>query len=630
MAGERVCIVSASGQNVFFAEILEAFASAMRAGGFTVEESVDCFPAPAEDLVYLYVPHEYHPLVEELSHPTRAQLSRTVVVSTEQPGTHWFDLACGVAAQSAAVVDINALGVSELKRRGILAEHVPLGYIPAWDAWKGRRASRRSIDMVFLGGATERRVNLLAKCGQAMEGRRASIHLTESSRPHVAGKASFLSHRRKWNLLADAKVLLNVHRTALPYMEWHRVLGAILNGCVVLTEHALGVEPLVPGEHYVSANYEMLPFVLEGLLEDPDRMQGIRAGAYDLIRKEMPLSAMREGLERAVEQAAEAPLPARRVKSPAPMPLPLKIEPPAPAWRRYAEFAGDTLPVRTALKHLVVRTRLLERKLDALSGGGSNDDVAVEQFGPHCEHPRVSVLVTLHNYADYIGAALRSVALSTLSDFEVVVVDDASTDDSVEAVRTCAETLPWLTLKLVRLSRNRGLPVARNTALEHARGDLLFILDADNLVLPAGLERLASALDDDRGTAFAYGIVQSFDSQGPCGLMNWLDWDPDRLREGNYIDAMAMVRRKVLEEVGGYATDPALYGWEDFDLWIALAGRGKRGIRVPDFVARYRQSPHSMIALANVDILATWGTLLRRHPALAEDGEFEAASAGAA
>ena len=614
---DRICFVSASGQNVFFAEILEAFADALREAGYAVEESVDCFPSPSDDLVYVYVPHEYHPLVEELAHPTVAQLRRTVAVCTEQPGTQWFETSCEIAGRAGAVVDINVLGIGELTRRGVKAVHVPLGYIPSWDAWNGKEDSPRPTDMVFLGGATERRTSVLSQCAQAMEGRRSRIYLTESKRPHRAGGGSFLSHGRKWKLLAGAEVLLNVHRTALPYMEWHRVIGGILNGCVVLTEHALGTEPLVPGEHYLSANYESLPRVLDAALADPERLERMRQDAYELIRAEMPVETMVERLESAIERAMGNPMPSSSLKAPEALPLPLAPQPPPPAWKHYAEFAGETLPLRTALKHLVIRTRLLERRFDDLAANGDAAEDVVERLGPACERPRVSVLVTLHNYGDCIAEALRSVALSTLQELEVIVVDDASTDYSVEAVRAAAEELPWLPLTLVRLGRNRGLPSARNIAVEHARAELLFILDADNSVLPHGLERLASALEEDTGAAFAYGIIEAFDGDGPTGLMNWIDWDPDRLREGNYIDAMAMLRRGAFEEVGGYATDPALYGWEDFDLWLAFANRGMHGVRVPDFVARYRQSPHSMIALANIDILASWGTLLRRHPALA-------------
>jgi glycosyltransferase involved in cell wall biosynthesis len=247
------------------------------------------------------------------------------------------------------------------------------------------------------------------------------------------------------------------------------------------------------------------------------------------------------------------------------------------------------------------------------------DDETIVHLGPGIDEPRVSVVLTVHNYADFVGDAIRSVALSAFKEVEVVAIDDASTDDSVAAVEAACRELPWLSLKHVRLGRNRGLPAARNLAVSHASADLLFILDADNEVLPQGLDRLVEELERNPDAGFAYGIVQSFDAKGPADLMNWLPWDPARLRQGNYIDAMALLRRSALESIGGYSTDPALYGWEDFALWLALAEQGTRGVHVPDFVARYRRSPHSMIALANVDITAAWGALLRRHPHLAVD-----------
>jgi hypothetical protein len=621
MGGTRICCVSASGQNVFFAEIMEALAASLRDRGFEVEESTDCFPPAAEDLVYLYVPHEYHPMVEELAHPTTAQMKRSVAISTEQPGTQWFDLACGIAGRAGAVVDINLLGVEELKRRGVKAEHVPLGHVPAWDRW-GARETERPIDLLFLGGFSDRRAQILAECAESPMIERAAIHMTESHKPHLASSRSFLSGDRKWRALAEAKAVLNVHRTALPYLEWHRVIGAILNGCVVVTEHVIGGEPLVPGEHYVSANYENLPAVLDGLLADPERLQRIRLAAYRHLREEIPLARTTAGLENAIERAAANPLPPRYREAPTPIPLPIPPQEPGLAWEEHARHFGEMQPLRMALKDLVIKTRVLERKLDGIRPSEQPGEDVVESLGPRCETPAVSVLLTLHNYADYVGDALRSVAMSDFDEeVEVVVVDDASTDHSVEAVHRSSEEHPWLSLKLVKLHRNRGLPAARNIAAGHAGSDNLFVLDADNSLLPRGLRRLKEALDGDESASFAYGVIQVFDGARPTGLMNWLDWDPERLRSGNYIDAMAMVRRSALEAVGGYATDPSLFGWEDFELWIALAARGLHGAHVKDFVARYRETPHSMIDLANVDSLASWSMMMRRHPVAFRRGE---------
>ena len=108
---KRVCIVSASGQNVFFAELLDAIGKALACAGLDVERSVDRFPSWRDDDVYLFVPHEYLPLVQDAAHPDAMQLGRSVVVCTEQPGTSWFEQSAAVAARAAAVLDINPLGV---------------------------------------------------------------------------------------------------------------------------------------------------------------------------------------------------------------------------------------------------------------------------------------------------------------------------------------------------------------------------------------------------------------------------------------------------------------------------------------------------------------------------------------
>src|SRR5690242_17517220 len=107
-----VCFVSASGQNVFFDELLGAMRDELAAGGVVTRQAVDHFPAIEPDLVYIVVPHEFFSLTYERAHPSEAQLARTIAIETEQPGTHWFEHAASVAGMCAVTVDINRLGVS--------------------------------------------------------------------------------------------------------------------------------------------------------------------------------------------------------------------------------------------------------------------------------------------------------------------------------------------------------------------------------------------------------------------------------------------------------------------------------------------------------------------------------------
>jgi glycosyltransferase involved in cell wall biosynthesis len=273
-----------------------------------------------------------------------------------------------------------------------------------------------------------------------------------------------------------------------------------------------------------------------------------------------------------------------------------------------------------ATKQLLLDQREIRKTLRdlerALSGEPVRPDL-IEQLGPPSgDPPRVSVVLTVYNYAPLVGSAIDSVALSDMSDYELVIVDDASTDASGDAIRSALARAPWMSAKLITRARNAGLAAARNLGAESASGELLFVLDADNTIYPHALGRLTQAMDDEPDAAFAYGIIEQFGIDGPSGLMSHLGWDPRRLRYGNFIDAMAMVRRSALLEVGGYVSDPRLYGWEDFALWCAFADHGWRGLRVPEIVARYRLALHSMISVTNIDSTAAWSSLLDRFACL--------------
>jgi glycosyltransferase involved in cell wall biosynthesis len=272
-----------------------------------------------------------------------------------------------------------------------------------------------------------------------------------------------------------------------------------------------------------------------------------------------------------------------------------------------------------ALKRLIVGQKRIERRLAALErrGDESRED-AVTTHGLQAEgEPRVTAVVTVYNYEQYVGEALRSVALAEYDDLEVIVVDDASTDGSAEAARRALDEHPWLRATLVRRTNNRGLPANRNLGIELARGEYIFILDADNLVYPYAFDRLAGQLDASPDAAFAYGILEKFDQTGPYDLVSWIPWSTERLRFGNYIDAMAMIRRTALAQVGGYVEDERLVGWEDLDLWCKFAQARMHGVSVPQIVARYRAGHHSMLSVTNIDASDAWSLLVERHPFLA-------------
>ena len=611
----RACIVSASGQNVFFEEMLDALHGALVAHGVEISRAVDHFPPPEDGLAYLFVPHEFMPLTQAEAHPSAAHMHRTVALCTEQPGTTWFDEAAEIAADAHVAIDINRQGVAELRWRGIRTELLQLGYVPDWDHWGGDESRLRDLDVTFMGGHTERRGRALAACAPVLAGRPVALHLYETAAPHTADSPSFFSGARKWDHLARCRTMVNVHRSPLAYFEWQRMIGAIANGCVVLTEHSLGGEPLVAGEHFISTSCESMAPVLRAFLDDEERIARVRREAYAFLREQLPLSACICVLADALESAARQRVAGSASSWSAPWPLP------APAPERVPEYErtphGELHPLRMALKHLVLRQQDLSRRLDRLEPHAARGD-SEESHGPERPNPRVSVILTVYNYARFVGDAIHSVARSDFEDYELVVIEDGSSDDSLEAVREALAASPWMPARVVARGSNCGLPRARNLGLELARGEFAFILDADNEVYPHCLGRLVETLDSEADLSFAYGILQAFSAQGPQGLVSWLAWDSMRLRYGNFVDAMAMIRRESALERGGYVTDPRLHGWEDFALWCAFADSGKRGRLVPEIVGRYRRTPGSMLSLTDLDGTSAWAALVERYPVLTQ------------
>ncbi len=203
----------------------------------------------------------------------------------------------------------------------------------------------------------------------------------------------------------------------------------------------------------------------------------------------------------------------------------------------------------------------------------------------------VTVILPVFNYADYVPEALQSVADQTLSLLDLVVIDDASPDDSGAMV------LDWVRaheqrfnrVRVLRHLENAGLGFARNSGFAAADTAFVLPLDADNRLRPKACEALLAGIGDQAG--FAYPCIQQFGDQ--ADVFGTEGYSPLRLQPGNYIDAMALVRKSAWAAAGGY--DHVRYGWEDFDFWCRLAERGYFGVHVSEVLADYRVHAQSML-----------------------------------
>lgn len=236
------------------------------------------------------------------------------------------------------------------------------------------------------------------------------------------------------------------------------------------------------------------------------------------------------------------------------------------------------------------------------------------------EAPSAAVLISLHNYAGRIELALDSVSAQTLQPLELVVVDDASSDSSTEVVRRWLERQAsrFCRVKLLRHQTNAGLAAARNTAFSHCTAEWAFVLDADNLLFP---EAVSACLGQARLAGSAVAVVHPFvevigdGSHGHDGrsMISRLSWQRQAFLHGNVIDAMALVRRRAWQAVGGYSHIDG--GWEDFDFWCKLIDANFHGVLCPRLLARYHTHSDSMTATFTA---SNWRSLSRclqqRHP----------------
>ncbi len=208
------------------------------------------------------------------------------------------------------------------------------------------------------------------------------------------------------------------------------------------------------------------------------------------------------------------------------------------------------------------------------------------------DNPAVTIIIPVYKYADLVGEALASAAAQTLAPLDLIVIDDASPDDSGDMV------LRWMhahggrfnRMVLLRHKTNSGLGFARNSGFAAAETDFVLPLDADNRLRPAACETLLSHITESQA-AFAYPMIGEFGTK--TGVFGTDPYSVLRLQQGNYIDAMALVRKSAWAIAGGY--DHVRYGWEDFDFWCRLAERGRFGVQVPEVLADYRVHKQSML-----------------------------------
>ena len=213
--------------------------------------------------------------------------------------------------------------------------------------------------------------------------------------------------------------------------------------------------------------------------------------------------------------------------------------------------------------------------------------------------PAVSVVMPVYQGQEHLAAAIESVLAQSVDRLELLVVDDGSTDGSSAIARTYAARDPRVHY---RRQENAGQGAARNAGIAAARAEAVAFLDQDDLWLPTKLERQLPLLDETTVVYSDTYILRDGGSSWEERLSDHLGgWPvPATLRSliaGNTIPVLtALLARRFLLAHGGFTSDPALQGVDDYDLWLRLAAAGATFSYVAEPLAVYRVHKAAMSA----------------------------------
>jgi glycosyltransferase involved in cell wall biosynthesis len=636
----QVELFATAKSNLFIIEIGELIAAGFRELGCAARLRIDEMPdvnPPPDALQIVVTPHEYYNLFlsEQVSRARARELTRNVVLlCTEQPETGWFQSNLQWTPYARGVADINALGVLAYRRRGLRSHHFHLGYHGMLAAPQQRSHPEREYDITFLGSMTRRREEFLAEHAEFFSRHRCHLRFVPLSFAKTKVTRSYLTAEDRNDLLNQTRILLNLHYSEEKYFEWHRMLAGLANGCCIISETCEGYGALVPGKHFIMVEHEDLLPCCEYYLRHAEECARIAQQGLEFIRahlrqaqacqvflQELEVSGETATLSEIVPDVPPTALPHelvrvfsrrkagalkralvadfQRLRGKAVAPSPRDVQP---------ELALEVLSKnrRAAIERREAFQARLTEQEERRAAGETIWDLHDNESYARSATPGLSIVITLFNYAHYLGDCLGSItqAAAQLSDApEIVIVNDASTDNSLAQARNFQSRSPFPT-RIVDKRFNTGLADARNVGVAFARAPFIFMMDADNLIFPNALRELLDAISrEDR--AAAYSLLCRFRGTpaNRVGLLSYYDWDPQILVQYPYIDAMAMFRRDALLQIGGYdnqLSQIGWFGWEDYDMWLRFAQKNYRVGFVPNILCLYRHHQTSMLTVTNL------------------------------
>lgn len=575
--GPELCFVSATRGSVFMEELLNVVADAVRRAGYRARTTVGPFPPPDDDTVYVVVPHEYF-AAPEGEQVTREQQQRTIGFCVEHPGTATFEYNASLLSNLGGAMDINRDSLVELRRRGIPVELFQLGYSPLWDSWGGDLDSVRNVDVTYLGTAEHRRAALLASYWRDLEDLRVRL-LTPPHEPMGPQRVDFLPGQAKHTHLANSRFLLNLHRERSQALEWVRVLEALCNGCVVLTEPSTDLAPLIPGEHVIVTRAATLGAAAAALAQDPDRERELRKAGYEFVRDWLdPLESAKTLGELATALLDTHPgVPASLIPPVADgveEARPLAVD--TPSWD--VRFAGERslgAPPASPQQATDIAQEIAEYRRRSRTQWLPGQ---ITSIFPESARGDVDVLLVRRPGEPEAGQLIQDLLSGTLLPGRILLGEDGVVSGRMGWAEGKADLL-WHEFPL-------GRGVTRNKLLASSSAEWLLILDGGMRASSRLIERFLTAAEGTEDTAGDNVVVHCPVGDPIQGLVGALPPEDHRLAEVPYLGSGYLIRRRLVDKFGGWTDEALLDGMEDHVFWRRVAGGGYDTVLVQQVLLR--------------------------------------------
>lgn len=223
----------------------------------------------------------------------------------------------------------------------------------------------------------------------------------------------------------------------------------------------------------------------------------------------------------------------------------------------------------------------------------------------------ISIIVPCYNQAGFLPETLNSVLAQTTTNWECIIVNDGSTDDTETVAKEWAakdERFKYIH------QQNGGLSAARNTGIESAKGEYILPLDSDDLIGKEYIEKALKAFGADKNIKLVYCLANKFGAENK--LWDLVPYTYQNLLINNCIFCSSVYRKSSWQQIGGYNID-FKKGYEDWEFWLRMLDKNSQVYQIPDVLFFYRIRLNSMlVTMQDTDIENARTVIFDRIPAV--------------